>query len=293
MNTLKNTLIVLLGLTTIGSAYLAWSQSKQLAELQDKPPLVSSQFQDSSAAAEKASVDPLRETQDRVTNPSSQAKESTSESPTSIRQQRRRAFLKVRESNEYKQLKDIVTAEELESKFAALFGKLNLSPDELQAFKSLLLEKRNLGQDVFAAARSQGITLRNNQDLVSQLVNDNVAVVDQEIREKFGDEVFDTYKNFEKTNSIRGLTNQLQRNLSYSNNPLHNAQQEQLIDLIARLPRESSGSFLVSEQTMNIARGILTSDPFVALERIQTERQSKTKMRELIFAAQKPAPSTQ
>jgi len=57
----------------------------------------------------------------------------------------------------------------LDGGYAALLKKLNLSPADLDKFKSLLVEKQSAVRDVMAAARSQGLTGRESREEIRKL----------------------------------------------------------------------------------------------------------------------------
>lgn len=121
----------------------------------------------------------------------------------------------------------------LDGNYATLFKKLNLSPADLEKFKSLLVEKQSSLIDVMAAARSQGLTGRESRDEVRQLVQDTQSEIDASIRSTLGETAYAQYKNYETTMPQRGVVDQLAQRLSYSTTPLNEAQAEQLVQILA------------------------------------------------------------
>lgn len=132
----------------------------------------------------------------------------------------------------------------LDGNYAALFKKLNLSPAELDKFKSLLVEKQSAVMDVMAAARSQGLTGRDDRDEIRRLVQDTQAEIDGNIRTTLGEAAYAQYKNYEVTLPQRGVVSQLAQRLSYSTTTLNETQAEQLVQVLAAnaAPANSAGN---------------------------------------------------
>jgi len=61
------------------------------------------------------------------------------------------------DSPRFQRLLSIEARGRLDAQYAALFKALNLSPQQLQQFKNLLLEKQNVAMDSINLAREQGI----------------------------------------------------------------------------------------------------------------------------------------
>lgn len=129
----------------------------------------------------------------------------------------------------------------LDARYSALFRMLNLSPAQLEKFKDLLVEKRTAVADVMAAARSQGLTGRENRDELRALVNDTQAEIDATIRAEIGETAFQQYQGFEQTQPQRSVVSQLEQRLSYSGTPLTPQQSEQLVQVLAANSPASTG----------------------------------------------------
>lgn len=129
----------------------------------------------------------------------------------------------------------------LDARYSALFRSLNLSPAQLEKFKDLLVEKRTAVADVMAAARSQGLTGRENRDELRALVNDTQAEIDATIRAEIGETAFQQYQSFEQTQPQRSVVSQLEQRLSYSGAPLTPQQSEQLVQVLAANSPAPSG----------------------------------------------------
>ena len=121
----------------------------------------------------------------------------------------------------------------IEQRYAALFKNLNLSPEQSEKLKRLLVDRQTTIQDVAAAAREQGITPRNDPESFRKLVADAQDQVTQGIRGVIGDAGVAQLQNYEQTLPQRNLVNDLQQRLSYSNTPLSSTQAEQLVQILA------------------------------------------------------------
>jgi hypothetical protein len=130
----------------------------------------------------------------------------------------------------------------LDGRYASLFKKLNLSPADLEKFKSLLVEKQSAVMDVMAAARAEGLNGRDNRDQIRQLVQDTQTEVDNTIRSTLGDAGFTQYQNYESTLPQRNVVGQLEQRLSYSSTPLTNTQSEQLVQILAQTAPQGSNA---------------------------------------------------
>lgn len=197
----------------------------------------------------------------------------------------------------------------LDGNYAALFKKLNLSPAELEKFKSLLVEKQSTLMDVMAAARSQGLTGRDSRDEIRQLMQDAQAEVDATIRSTLGEDAYSHYKNYETTLPLRGVVDQLAQRLSYSTTPLNEAQAEQLVQILAvnAAPTNSAGNrpntaaplvqafagnarfaqatalvggtaTLITDTAVTQAQSVLAPQQIAALQSLQQEQQAAAQL---------------
>jgi len=121
----------------------------------------------------------------------------------------------------------------LEARYAALFKNLNLPPEQIERLKSLLLDRQTTVQDVFAAAREQGINPRSDPDAFRKLVADAQNEVNNSIKAAIGDAGFAQLQQYEQTQPQRNLVNDLTQRLNYSDMPLSAAQAEQLVQILA------------------------------------------------------------
>lgn len=188
----------------------------------------------------------------------------------------------------------------LDARYAALFKSLNLSPAQLEQFKNLLVEKRTAVADVMAAARSQGLTGRENRDELRALVQNAQAELDNSIRATIGDAAFTQYQNFEQTQPQRNVVSQLQQRLSYSDAPLTEAQTEQLVQVLAtttdqknpngggvrtpagRIGLGGSGGAQITDAAVAQSATVLSTAQQQALQQLQAEQQAQAQLAKLL-----------
>ena len=121
---------------------------------------------------------------------------------------------------EFQRLLAIQMKGRISQTYGPLFKALNLSPDQLAQFQSLLADKQQALMDVMQAARDQGINPRADPDGFKTLVNQAVSQVDQTIQQTLGDAAFQQYQQYQQTLPERNVVNSLQQQLSYTQTPL-------------------------------------------------------------------------
>lgn len=188
----------------------------------------------------------------------------------------------------------------LDSRYAALFKSLNLTPAQLEQFKNLLVEKRTAVADVMAAARSQGLNGRENRDEIRALMQNAQSEVDASIRATLGETAYQQYQNFEKTQPERNVVSQLQQKLSYSGTPLTDTQSEQLVQVLAATTDQKTpnaggvrtaagrigfggvGGAQITDQAVTQASTVLDTAQVQALQQLQQEQQAQAQLAKLL-----------
>lgn len=180
----------------------------------------------------------------------------------------------------------------LDVRYGALFRMLNLPPDQLEQLKDLLVEKRTATADVLAAARSQGLSNRENRDEIRGLIQSTQEEIDAGIRSLLGEADYARYQFYEQTQPQRAVVSRLDHRLNYSGTPLTPQQGEQLVALFAaasgirtdpaRLPGPAGGALMLSDQTLLQAAGVLTPGQMQALRELQLEQQAQAELSRLI-----------
>ena len=325
MTSRQNLLIAVLLLTTITTGAIAWKQHQELAELraaalnrderadwqkrlwatEKKRAELETQvaaFQKKEDAPAEAPVD------DRAPETA----------PNNARRNGPRNFMAMMDRPEVQRMVALQQKASLDARYSALFKNLALTPEQLEKFKDLLVEKRTAMMDVMAAARGEGISPRTDRESFDKLVAGAQADIDATIRATLGEAGFAQYDNFEKTVPQRAVVSQLEQRLSYSSTPLTPQQSDQMIAILAATtsskpnpspvpagvvafgnatfgPAGGTGS-RITDTTINQALGVLAAPQIDALRQLQQEQQAQAAlnatMRNRFPGGNAPASST-
>jgi hypothetical protein len=295
VNSAKNYLLVLLFLTTVGSSYLAWRQYQELIGLR-----ASALDREERAALQKriwAAESRTAALEKKLTAPKPAGDDAGETDPAPPASDPRRArgggFLAMMENPEMQKLMHVQQKASLDGRYAALFKSLNLTPEQLEKFKNLLVERQTAMMDVFAAAREQGINPRTDPEAFQKLIADAQAEIDASIEATLGEVGYTQYKSYEEAMPQRNTVSQLGQRLSYSTTPLSDSQSEQLVSILATTGTTSGnqrGSMfggpgqgtttLITDATIAQAQGVLAGAQLEALEQLQQEQQAQAQLQQ-------------
>ncbi len=190
----------------------------------------------------------------------------------------------------------------LDSRYAALFKNLNLSPADLDKFKSMLVEKQSAVMDVLAAARAQGLNPGDPADRaqIATLLQSAQAQAESTIQQTLGDAQYAQYQNYEQTLPQRNVANQLAQSLSYTSSPLQDSQLQQLINILAAnqpsggqgngggaLSGLFGGGFgnrpsPITDAAITQAQAVLSADQVAALQQLQAQQQAQRQIAQMM-----------
>ena len=324
----KNYLIILLGLTTIAGGAFAWSQYQELIRLRAETPndsaradlqkrLLAMEKRKNELEGELASLRARRALTVVATEGDPAAEDpSAPVRPSAGRFNWRNGMNNLAtllDNPEFSKLWNAQQKSGLDARYAALFKDLNLSPADLDKFKSLLVEKQNAMLDVMAAAREQGLNPRDPTDRaqLATLLQTAQAQVDNNILQTLGAGQYAQYQNYEQTLPQRSVVNQLAQSLSYSGSPLQDAQAQQLVNILAaNAPvagqgAGSGGSLFaatgggggpmagvfgnraapITDSAITQAGAILTAPQVVALQQLQAQQQAQQQIARILRQA--------
>lgn len=302
MRTGKDIALVLLTITTLAGAWLAWSQTRELQRLRQTAtasaiPATPTASTPASPAPETALPMALPAARPAA-GPAASAERQAEEGSRRMRQEE---MTRIQESPEFQQLRAVQMKGTLDYRYAALFRQLSLPPAKLEALKNLLLERQTVGMDVNSVARAQGLDPRRDGALLQQLVSQARDDINAGIRDLLGEETYRSYEFYEQTMPYRDVVNQLDLRLSYASAPLTDAQAEELVRIVVEAnqdpvaPAVASGmsrafdlrrlQTSLNDTAMDRARGILTPDQYPALEELQARQQATRRMGELMRPA--------
>lgn len=181
----------------------------------------------------------------------------------------------------------------LDGRYAALFRQLNLSPAQLEKLKALLAQKQATFGEVFAAAREQGLNLRENREQVQKLVQDLQTETDASIQSLLGSTGYQQYQQYEQTLPQRNVVGRLEQRLSYSSTPLYGNQAEQLVSVLAAnspapanstpnnaspFPAAQTRSPRITDTAIAQSQSFLSAPQVEALRQLQQEQAEQTKL---------------
>ena len=314
MKSPKNIVILLLVLTTAGGGAVAWQQYQELIKLRaaalnnDER----ADWQKRVWAAEKR----RHELEDALATMQAKNSESKDEGADGDQvataggdgqgQGRRRGpgpnmaanFMAMMEKPEIQKLMAQQQRGALDGHYAALFKSLNLSPEQLEKFKNLLVEKQTAIADVLAAARAQGLDPRTDPQEFRKLISETQGDIDANIKSTLGDAGYAQYQQYQQTLPQRNVVSQLEQSLSYTNTPLTSAQSDQLLQILANnSPAASPGannrqavvtgfgiggatgpSARVTDTAIAQAQGLLAPAQLQALQQIQQTQQAQAQL---------------
>lgn len=294
----KNYLIVVLAAATISSGLIAWNQSRRLAALQQdllkRSAVAAVKPKPAPVAAAVAAARPAAAAAAEV-EPAAPAEESAAQQQ---RQRGNRPNMAALMANpEFAKAMSLQQRAALDARYAALFKQLNLSPAELEKFKSLLVERQTARMDVMNAARESGLNPRENRDEIRKLTDEAQAEVDANIKAALGETKFAQYQSYDATQSQRSLVSQLDQRLSYSSTPLNSTQSTFLVNALTASSTESTAAepaggpgnwgggrsgTAITDTVIQQAQSVLTPDQVAALKQLQSEQQAQQQIRELM-----------
>jgi len=129
---------------------------------------------------------------------------------------------------------EIMATLRLDGQYAALFKNLNLTPDQIDQFKHLMVEKLMVGFDSMAVAHQQGIDPGNNPGGFFQAVAAAEKTVDSQISTLLGPDGFGQFEQYQQTVPARNTSNLLTQALSYTSAPLTEAQASGVIQILTQ-----------------------------------------------------------
>ncbi len=222
------------------------------------------------------------------------------------------AFADMASNAEFQRLLAIQMKGRISATYGPLFKQLNLSPDQLAQFQSLLADKQQALMDVMQAAREQGINPREDPDGFKSLVTQAVSQADSSIQQALGDAGYQAYQQYQQTLPERNVVNTLQQQLSYTQTPLSDDEANAMISLLAQNQPQRAGNGTagttggdpgpspmslingggnarVTNDAITQASSVLTAPQVAVLQQIQQQQQAQQQMQQLMRAANQAA----
>jgi hypothetical protein len=206
---------------------------------------------------------------------------------------------------EFQKLMAIQMKGRISQTYGPLFKQLNLSPDQLAQFQSLLADKQQALVDVMQAAREQGINPREDPEGFKTLVGQAVTQADGAIEQALGEAAYQQYQQYQQTLPERNTVNTLQQQLSYTQTPLTDDQANAMIGLLQQTQPQRSGggtagtgnggdsgpspfslmngggNAKITGETLSQASGVLSAPQVSVLQQIQQQQQAQQQMQQM------------
>ena len=317
MRSLRPYLIALLALSTVALGGLSWQQYQEIIRL--RAAALDSDVAAKALQAQLKHPKPLEAQAKEVSADEVKKPEATEDDPNQPgdrrgrRDERFAAMRAVMASPEFQKAMALQSQAQIEGRFAALFKKLNLPPEALEKFKSLLAEKQNAVRDAMEVAREQGLNGRDNRDQIRDVIKQTQAELDDSIRNSIGDAAYSQYQQYEQTQPQRTTASQLTNRLSYTQTPLTDTQYEQLVQTLAASGKTQTDGFRtftgggpggpggalggglgtngtnITNDVVTAASAYLTTPQLNTLSQLQAEQQAARKAQQLLRDAAQAA----
>jgi hypothetical protein len=312
-NSSKNLVIAFLALAALGGGVLAWQQYVELVALR------ASATNPGDRAAERARLAAAERHARELEDQLAAVREGTfagaeAEAPAAARGPNqnfggrgRGGPANMRAMMENPEVRKLMAQQQkagLDARFAGLFKALNLPAAQLDKFKSLLLEKQSVMQDVMMAAREQGLDPRSNPEGFRSLVNSAQAEIDTSLKAVIGEEAFTQYQQYQQAQPQRNVLTQLEQSLSYTDSPLTTAQSTQLLQILAATATTAVGAggppdgggrggpmgagtgtgptAVITPQTIAQAQTVLNTTQVQALQQLQQTQQAQQQLEQIL-----------
>jgi hypothetical protein len=316
----KNTLIVVLAFAVATLAAFSWSQYRELIDLR-------AQVADGDLATLKKQLADARKAikslEDRISamrgrrGGANVAGDGASGDNTGGAQNAGRGrpggrfgvFAELNSNPEFQRLLALQLKSRLSETYGPLFKSLNLTPDQLAQFQTLLADKQQALMDTLQAARDQGINPRTDPDGFKTLVNQATSQVDATIQQQLGDAGYQQYQQYQQTLPERNTVNALTQQLSYTQTPLTDDEANAMVQLLAQNQPQRAGNGTsgttnggdggpnlaallngggnakITPESVTAAQGILSAPQMAVLQQVQAQQQAQQQMQQMIRAA--------
>ena len=218
-------------------------------------------------------------------------------------------FAELNSNPEFQRLLALQLKSRLSETYGPLFKSLNLTPDQLAQFQTLLADKQQALMDTLQAARDQGINPRTDPDGFKTLVNQATSQVDASIQQALGEAGFQQYQQYQQTLPERNTINNLTQQLSYTQTPLTDDEANAMVQLLAQNQPQRAGTGTagttnggdggpglmalvngggtakITPEAVTAAQGVLSAPQMAVLQQVQAQQQAQQQMQQMIRAA--------
>lgn len=122
----------------------------------------------------------------------------------------------------------------LDGRYTGLIKALNLTPDQWDRIRTLLLAKQQAASAAVEAALKQGMNARRNLPAIREVVAAAQAPVDDQIRAALGEAGYAQFQQYEQMLPQHNTVNDLAQMLRDSPTPLSDDQARQMVEILAQ-----------------------------------------------------------
>jgi hypothetical protein len=143
----------------------------------------------------------------------------------------------------------------LDGQYGAFFKSANLTPEQVEQFKNLIIEKQMVGFDSMTVARQNGIEPGSDPQSFFRVVMEAQHTVDAQIATLLGADAFSRFQQFQETIPARNTSTLLEQALSYTATPLTNEQTYSVVKVLTQYgttPLPASNPFSVLNSDLGI-----------------------------------------
>lgn len=235
---MKSLPAIFLSLLVVGLSVLAWVQHGELNELRGKYPDTVAKLEktERQLTGAEANMKELEKQLEEARHPVLLAKGDVSVAAAKAAGGNDASFLSgmaaFMDKPEMQRMMAQQQKAQIERRFKKLFGQMNLSPEQMEKFKKLLLDREATAMDSVMVAMQQGLNPMKDVAEIQKLVADSQAESDGQIKALLGDTAYGQYQDYRNTEAQRSTVAQLQQNLGYTEAPLNQSQAAQLTQLL-------------------------------------------------------------
>jgi hypothetical protein len=266
---MKHLLPSLLALLSLGLSLALWSQHAELVELRARQ----QEWRNTSSAAEKRLAGAeanVRELEKQLAEARHPVMATKSEAGALAGNGRGQAGMegaldalmpRIADIMDRPAMQKMVAAQvrnQVERRFKALFKQLNLSPEETEKLKSLLMDRESTAMDTMMLAAQKGLNPIQNQEEIQKLISAGQAEADEQIKQLLGGDGYQTYVDYRTLEPQRNTVAQLQQSLGYTDAPLNASQAEQLTRLLASSATPKPGTAAGTNPPRNTRAPVIT-----------------------------------
>jgi hypothetical protein len=307
VKSIRTILIVVLALGLVGETFLVWRQTDELAALTARP------GRDDSAQLKAKLSDAqtqLKSLQDQVTALKSRiGGDEDAEKPANADDKIPGSILgspispgmqAAMNTLEFQKLLAIEAKAQLDSQYATLFRSLgkdfNLSSDQIDQFKNLLVQKQQAAMDAVQAAGGPASDSNGDSAALRKAVKEAQAIVEDQIKSRLGSAAYAQYRQYERTLPERNVIAELQQSLSYTQAPLTDEQSDQLIPILASTRPRGQGNgtgiltsggnvgALITNEAVLQAKNVLSQTQFKSFQQLQIAQQARQRLEKIVRA---------